>query len=79
MPIRKRPAYTVIDSAGEKHFFKTKKEICDEYGMKLGYVTKAILYYPLRSKESPVWITYFCCKHCDRYMIEDCDCYKKVK
>ena len=71
---RLRPAYTVIDSAGNKTFYKTKKEICERYGMKLGYVNKAIIYYPLRPKESPVWITYFTCKDCDKYMLETCDC-----
>lgn len=79
MSKRLRPAYTVTDSAGNKTFYKTKKEICDRYGMKLGYVNKAILFYPLRPKESPVWITFYTCKDCDKYMLEDCDCIRRKR
>ena len=76
MSRRLRPAYVVTDSAGEKTYYKTKKEICEKYGMKLGYVNKALIFYPLRAPESPVWITYFSCKHCKDYMIESRNCFK---
>lgn len=75
MPRRLRPAYVVTDSAGEKTYYKTKKEICEKYGMKLGYVNKALIFYPLRAPESPVWIRYFSCKNdCSSYMLESCTC-----
>lgn len=75
MPKRLRPAYVVEHDGGEKYYFKTKKEICDKYNMKLGWVNKAIIFYPLKIKESPVWIRDFSCKNdCDNYMIKDCTC-----
>lgn len=76
MPRRLRPAYVVTDSAGEKTYYRTKKEICEKYGMKIGYVNKALILYPLRVPESPVWITYFTCKDCKDYMIESKNCFK---
>ena len=74
MPKRLRPAYTIIDSEGSKTFYKTKKEICEKYGMKIGWVNKALIFYPLRPEESPVWIRFFTCKDCGKYMLENCDC-----
>lgn len=76
MPRRLRPAYVVTDSAGKKTYYKTKKEICEKYNMKLGWVNKAIIFYPLKTTESPVWITYFSCKDCKDYMIESKRCFK---
>ena len=76
MPKRLRPAYVVEYKDGSKELFRTKKEICEKYGMKLGWVNKAIIFYPLKVSESPVWITYFSCKHCEDYMIESKRCFK---
>lgn len=75
MPRRLRPAYVVEDKDGNKTSFKTKKEICEKYNMKLGWVNKAIIFYPLKIKESPVRIRYFFCnRDCPKYMLESCDC-----
>lgn len=75
MPRRLRPAYTVIDNKGNKTFYKTKKEICERYGMKIGWVNKAIICYPLKVTESPVRIRFYTCKDdCHSYMIKDCTC-----
>ena len=75
MPRRLRPAYVVEHDGGEKYYFKTKKEICEKYNMKIGWVNKAIIFYPLKIAESPVWIRYYTCKDdCHSYMIEDCKC-----
>lgn len=75
MPRRLRPAYVVEHDGGEKYCFKTKKEICEKYNMKIGWVNKALIFYPLKIKESPVWIRFFYCnKDCSKYMLENCDC-----
>lgn len=76
MPKRLRPAYVVEHKDGSKELFRTKKEICEKYGMKLGYVNKALIFYPLIVPESPVRITYFSCKYCKDYMIESRNCFK---
>ena len=62
--------------SGAENEILGKKEICEKYGMKLGYVNKALILYPLRVPESPVWITYFSCKDCKDYMIESRNCFK---
>lgn len=75
MPKRLRPAYVVEHKDGSKEIFRTKREICEKYGMKLGYVNKALISYPFKSKESPVRIRFFYCnKDCPKYMLENCDC-----
>jgi hypothetical protein len=76
MPKQLRPAYVVEREDGSKELFRTKKEICEKYGMKLGYVNKALILYPLKVSESPVRITYFSCKHCEDYMLESKRCFK---
>lgn len=76
MPGRLRPAYVVEHKDGSKELFRTKKEICEKYNMKIGWVNKALIFYPLKVKESPVRIKYFTCKDCKDYMIESKNCFK---
>lgn len=77
MPRRLRPAYVVEHKGGSKELFRTKQEICEKYGIKLGYVNKALLGFPISADgKTYMWISYFSCKHCEDYMIESKNCFK---
>ena len=85
MPRRKHTTYVVEHKNGEKEFYKTKKEICDVYGIPLAWVNHAIIIYPLsinigvnkeNGKIKVIWIRYRTCKDCADYMIESKNCYK---
>lgn len=85
MPRRKHTTYVVEYKNGEKDFYKTKKEICEVYGINLASVNHAIIIYPLgikieenkeNGKIKVIWIRYKTCKDCADYMLESKNCYK---
>ena len=62
---------------GEKHYFKTKKEICETYGISLNLVNHALIGFPISiDGKTTSWISYFTCKDCEDYMIESKNCHK---
>ncbi len=77
MPKRLRPAYVVEHKGGSKELFRTKKEICEKYGIKLSLVNFALIGFPISlDGKTSTWISYFSCKHCEDYMIESKRCFK---
>ena len=73
----KRPKYIVEFKNGEKRLFKTKKEICETYGIQLSLVNHALIGFPISlDGKTSTWICYFTCKKCDDYMIESKNCHK---
>ena len=87
MPRRKHTTYVVEHKNGEKEFYKTKKEICDVYGINLASVNHGLIIYPLgikiwvniengKRKIELIWIRYRTCKDCEDYMLESKNCYK---
>lgn len=77
MPRRLRPAYVVEHKDGSKELFRTKKEICEKYGIKLSVVNFALIGFPITADgKTNMWVSYFSCKHCEDYMIESKRCFK---
>lgn len=85
MPRRKHTTYVVEHKNGEKEFYKTKKEICEVYGINIASVNHALIIYPLsinigvnkeNGKIKVIWIRYKDCKDCEDYMLESKNCYK---
>lgn len=77
MPRRKHTIYVVEHKNGEKEFYKTKKEICDVYGVGLSVINHALFGFPIcLDGETTTWIHYFTCKDCADYMLESKNCYK---
>lgn len=73
----KKPKYIVESKSDGKHYFKTKKEICEAYGIGLDVVNHALIGFPLcLDGETTTWICYFTCKDCEDYMIESKNCKK---
>ena len=80
MPRRKHTTYVVEHKNGEKEFYKTKKEICDVYGINLARVNHGLIGFPLHLYgENIIWIRYKTCKDCEDYMLESKNCYKTKK
>ena len=80
MPRRKHTIYVVEHKNGEKEFYKTKKEICDVYGISLAVVNHGLIGFGLcLDGENPFWIRYKTCKDCTDYMLESKNCYKTKK
>ena len=80
IPRRKHTVYVVEHKNGEKEFYKTKKEICDVYGVGLAIVNHALIGFPLcLDGENNLWIRYRTCKNCADYMLESKNCYKTEK
>lgn len=86
MPRRKHTTYVVEHKNGEKKYYKTKKEICEVYGINLASVNFALLGYPLNvginkdnGKIKVIWVRYKTCKDCVDYMLESKNCYKTKK
>jgi hypothetical protein len=79
MPKRLRPAYVVEHKNGSKELFRTKKEICEKYGIKLSLVNHALFGFPISvDGKTSTWISHFSCKHCEDYMIESKRCFKST-
>ena len=77
MPRRKHTTYVVEHKNGEKEFYKTKKEICDVYGINLARVNHGLIVFPLcLDGKNSFWIRYKTCKDCADYMLESKNCYK---
>jgi len=71
----KKPRYVVCPSGQKYEFFKTKKEITEEYGFTYEQINHALLGFPLRNGERVYWIYYYTCKFCEDYMIESKRCH----
>ena len=77
MPKRLRPAYVVEHKGGSKELYRTKKEICEKYGIKLSQVNHSLLGYTISADgKTSMWVSYFSCKYCDDYMVESKNCFK---
>lgn len=64
---------------GEKLYYKTKKEIMQEYGFTISNINYSLTMGNLgclRELKTGrlLWISYFTCKNCDDYMIESKNC-----
>ena len=71
----KKPKYIVESKSNGKHYFKTKKEICETYGIQLSLVNHALIGFPINiDGKTTTWICYFTCKDCEDYMIESKNC-----